>query len=120
MSIVNVHSLFKRRALVTRESAEALRDSIVEASEGTGKVTLDLKGIEAVTPSFIDQILLIVGESLGRGSNEFEILVLNPPTRLSSRFAAIGRAHQVSVTEDPMGNWIISRARAHLPRASTT
>jgi len=119
MSIVDVHYLFKKRALVTRESAELLRDFMVEASEGKGKVTLDLKGIEAITPSFIDQVLLIVEESLSRGSNGFEILVLNPPTRLSSRFAAIGRAHRVSLTEDAMGNWLISPTQAHSSQAST-
>ncbi len=107
MEVVNVYSLFERRALVTRESTDVLRDAIVTASGNGSQVALDLSGIEVITPSFIDQVLLIVEECLGEGSNQIKILVLNPPSGLSSRLEAIGRAHQLSAAEDEQGNWVI-------------
>ena len=106
MEIVNVYPLYKRRALVTRESAGALRAVIRKAGSG-GPVALDLSGIRAITPSFIDQMLLIVEESLGEDSNRLDVLLLNPPPGMDSKLQPIGRAHHVSVAEDAKGNWTI-------------
>ena len=107
MDIVRVHPLFKRRALVTRASTDLLRDAIAEAAGNGNRVALDLTGIDAITPSFIDQVLQIVEGCLGQESDRIEVLMLNPPSGLSSRLEAIGRAHHSVVTEDEKGNWII-------------
>ena len=103
MNVVKVYPLYKRRALVTRESASLLRDSVFAAD---GRVALDLSGIEAITPSFIDQILLIVEESLERDSDRLDVLLLNAPPGME-KLQPIGRAHHVSVAEDAKGNWTI-------------
>ena len=80
MNVFNVYPLYKRRTLVSRESAGALRDVIFEAVSDS-PVALDLSGIRAITPAFIDQMLLIVEESLGEDSDRLDVLLLNPPPR---------------------------------------
>ena len=103
MNVINVYPLYKKRALVTRESAGLLRGAIFAAN---GQVVLDLSRIEAITPSFIDQVLLIVEESLGRNSDQLDVLLLNAPPGMD-KLQPIGRAHNVSVAEDARGNWAI-------------
>ena len=104
MSTIKVYPLYKRRTLGTRESAGVLRDAIFAAN---GPVALDLAGIMVITPAFIDQMLLIVEESLGENSDRLDVLLLNPPPGMDSKLQPIGRAHHVSVAEDAKGNWTI-------------
>ena len=110
MHVVKVYPLYKRRALVTRESASLLRGAVFADK---GRVALDLSGIEAITPSFIDQMLLIVEESLGRDSDRLDVLLLNAPPGME-KLRPIGRAHHASVAEDAKGNWV-SNARNYVP-----
>ena len=107
MEILKIYPLFKRRALVTRESTDVLRDAIAAATGNGTRVALDLTGIDAITPSFIDQVLQVVEGCLTRESDRIEVLMLNPPSGLSSRLEAIARAHRSIATEDEEGNWII-------------
>jgi hypothetical protein len=106
VNVINVYSLYKRRTLVSRESAGALRDVIFEAVSDS-PVALDLSGIRAITPAFIDQMLLIVEESLGEDSDRLDVLLLNPPPGMDSKLQPIGRAHHLSVAEEAKGNWVI-------------
>lgn len=112
MEIVNVYPLYKRRALVTRESAGTLRNVIHEVG-GESSVALDLTGIRAITPSFIDQVLLMVEERLGRDSDRLDVLFLNPPPGMASKLRPIGRAHNLSVAQDSKGNWVIRGASSN-------
>jgi len=47
----------QRKILVTRESASAVREAIESSISAEGEVALDFSGIDAVTPSFVDEIL---------------------------------------------------------------
>lgn len=107
MDIVRVYPLFKRRALVTRESTDVLRDSIAAATGNGDRVALDLSGIDSITPSFIDQVLQIVEGCLTKESERVDVLMLNPPSGLSSRLEPIARAHRSVATQDAKGNWTI-------------
>lgn len=108
MKALKVHEVLPRRALVTRESAEALRPA-VEAitAEGNEELALDFEGIEAVTPSFVDQTLSVLQNAL-RFSSRRDIIFLNFPGRLSPGLAAVARARGVQVNESAEGHWIIS------------
>ena len=123
MEVVNIYPLYNRRTLVTRESAGILRDAIFDAGDRSS-VAFDLSGIRAITPAFIDQMLLIVEESLGRDCNRLDVLLLNPPPGMDSKLQPIGRAHDLSVAEDDKGNWVIRGAPSDstpksLPRSTT-
>jgi hypothetical protein len=111
MSALRIHDLLANRVLVTRESARSIAPEIGSAiASGEKSITLDFAGIDAITPSFMDEVLSVVEEFLTEGGAErLEIIIVQPPTRLSSKFAAIGRGHGLAMEERPDGSWLISR-----------
>jgi hypothetical protein len=57
------------RLLVTRDQGEPIRNLLMDLLQKHEKVTVDLDGVEAYTPSFIDEVL---GKCLAAiGSGEF-------------------------------------------------
>jgi hypothetical protein len=111
MTSVRLYDLVKNRVLVSRESARAIEPALGSAlADGRGQVELNFDGVEGMTPSFLDEILAIIEERLGAaGSEGLRIMVVNPPTRLSSKFVALGRGRQLSVKESDDGAWAITR-----------
>lgn len=108
MRTIKVFDLLRKRALITRESAGALGEALA-AAPNEAEVALDFTGVEAVTPSFVDEVLRLVEEALAReGRAEFRVMFLYPPTRLSSKFAAVGRARQARIVEESDGAWVIT------------
>jgi len=95
---------------VTRESAHVLRTALASiAGNDKDELSIDYSGIEAVTPSFVDEALRILREHLSVSSGgQFRILFVNLPTRLSSKFAAIARAHEIEISEIEAGVWLIN------------
>src|SRR3972149_1615403 len=91
---VRVFDLFKKRALVTRESARAFQSVLQPLfREGKSEFVLDFAGVEAVTPSFVDELIGLVEESLSnKQQQQVRILFLHAPPRLSEKFAAVARA----------------------------
>ena len=108
MSAVMIHALTRKRALITRGSAQKIGEALVAASDQS-PLLVDFAGIDAVTPSFVDELLAVVESILkDRGQAEATAVFLNPPTRLSEKFAAVGRAHSLKVIEADDGSWTIS------------
>lgn len=106
MKSVKVHDLLQRRALITRESAGAIREALLNAVATHDDVALDFSEIDAVTPSFIDEILGFIDDaSLQNPGRNLRVAFLNAPTRLSSKFAAIGKAHGTRMEEGTSGAW---------------
>ena len=109
MSTFNALQFFGKRVLVTRDSARELQD-IFESSlaEHDDEIAIDFQGIEGVTPSFVDELLHVIEETLSRkhSLSGSRVVFLNPPTRLSAKFAAIGRAHGLPIVEATDGRWI--------------
>lgn len=111
MTSLRFYDLAKTRVLVTRESARALTTVLTSAlATGQGEVELNFEGVDGITPSFLDEILAIVEECLTQiKEDRLRITVVNPPTRLSSKFLALGRGRRLSVEESEGGAWIITR-----------
>jgi hypothetical protein len=110
VTTVKVYDLLHRRALITRESAHVIKDAIAPSVSAEGEINLDFSGIDAVTPSFIDEILLIVDEAVShKSAGRVRVVFTNAPTRLSSKFAAIGRGHGANIVESSLGSWEITR-----------
>ena len=108
MPAILAFDLLGKRALITRESARAIQAALMQAW-GQEEVWLDFAGIEAVTPSFVDEILRAVGEAVERTKPDpVHLVFLNPPTRLSSKFAALARARHLMIEERSDGAWVIS------------
>lgn len=110
MQTIRVFDLLRRRALVTRESARTIGPALIQALEGSGgEVTLDFSGVEAVTPSFVDEVLNVVDEALSeRARASLRVLLLHPPTGLTAKFSAVGRGHKLRISESAAGAWMIT------------
>lgn len=108
MSTLKIYNLARKRALITRESAQKIGEALVAAFDQE-PLLVDFAGIDAVTPSFVDELLAVVENILKEpGQAEATAVFLNPPTRLSEKFAAVGRAHSLNVIEGDDGSWTIS------------
>jgi STAS-like domain of unknown function (DUF4325) len=101
---LKIHDIVAKRALVARESAWPIRDALGHTGVAE-QIALDFSGVDAVTPSFVDELLTILAASVNAGNGEFSVLVVNPPTRLSAKFAAVARAHAMSIRELDTGSW---------------
>lgn len=110
MAIVKVYDLEKKRVLVTRESARAIEPILCSAmAQGQGELALDFSGVEGMTPSFLDEILGIIQTCIQTAKpKRFRLLIDHPPTRLSAKFAAVGRGRGLSLRESEGGAWIIT------------
>lgn len=59
-----------------------------------------------MTPSFLDEMLRVIEAAPGYHAG-WKVVALDPPTRLSDKFAAVGRAHGLVVRDVGDGTWII-------------
>jgi hypothetical protein len=110
MATIKIYDLLRKRALVTRESARAIKDLLVAPLDPNGgALALDFSGIEAVTPSFVDEIITVLGEAASVGRKGLRVVFLNPPTRLSGKFLAIARRHGLHMVESLPGTWTITK-----------
>ncbi|MGH2376111.1 MAG: STAS-like domain-containing protein [Actinomycetota bacterium] len=108
---MRIHDFLNKQILVTRDSAQQLRP-LVERQIGPDvqALGLDFVGIEGLTPSFMDELLGVILETLeGHRNLDFQIIVTNPPARLSSKFTAIGRGRGLSIEETEKDSWSIRR-----------
>ena len=99
--------LLGKRILMTRHSARSIQPFVAEAlNEGHGKIALDLSGVDSLTPSFMDELLLII-EEIREPANQAHpaLTVRNPPTELTAKFEAVGRGHGL-VVESTEEGWI--------------
>jgi hypothetical protein len=111
ITTLKVYDLVPKRALITRESAWPIREALT-TKEGD-EIALDFAGIEAVTPSFIDELLGALDESfLSSRRAQFRLLLIDPPTGLSEKFLAIARARGLRISEAESGAWTVTSATA--------
>lgn len=112
MALVRVSDLTgQRRLLVTRESARLIGESLCSAvSPEDRELVLDFAGVEGLTPSFLDELLGVVGDLQAAADLALEIVLVHPPTRLSSKFAAVGRGRGYLVTEVGGDQWVLKPA----------
>jgi len=111
MKSVNVMQLLAKRVLVTRDSARTLQDALdAELARADREVAIDFEGVEGLTPSFVDELLQVIEESRKRSRHisGLRVVFLHPPTRLSGKFAAIGRAHGWLFEEATDGSWVVA------------
>ena len=111
MNTIELYKIFNKRVLVTRQSARSIASDIEDALGGGGKIVLDFTDVAGVTPSFMDETLSVIEErSKAQNGAALSIIVENSPTKLSSKFAAIGRAHGLDMRESEGKTWIITKS----------
>jgi hypothetical protein len=114
MNTVRAYDLLHKRALVTRESARVFRRPLAEAIAGPGgDAAIDFSGVDALTPSFIDELLLVATEVRQTMPTEsFRVMFLNTPKRLSEKLATVGKGRGLTVEESGPGAWLIAAQAA--------
>lgn len=113
MRPVEVFKHLQRKILVTRGSAAALRSEIDASIKADGQVVLDFTGIDAVTPSFVDEILGIIDDARADSSRrELRVIFRHTPTSLSEKFVAIGKRHGAKVSQYGADAWEITNVAA--------
>lgn len=111
MNTIELYKIFNKRVLVTRQSARSIASDIEDALGDGGKIVLDFTDVAGVTPSFMDETLSVIEErSKAQNRADLSIIVENSPTKLSSKFAAIGRAHRLDMREIDEKTWIITKS----------
>lgn len=111
MPHVKVHEHIPKRALITRDSARLIKQAINEQlADQPHELTVDFAGIEAVTPSFVDELITVLGEVDALRRTGSRIVFQNLPTRLSEKFHAIGRGHGLRMVESAGDTWTITES----------
>jgi hypothetical protein len=109
MRSVEVFQRLRRKILVTRESASALRQEIDSSIKADGEVILDFTGIDAVTPSFVDEVLGMIDDARADSSRrEVRVIFRHTPTSLSEKFVAIGKRHGARMSQSGIDAWEIT------------
>ena len=111
MATINILQLLGKRMLVARGSARSIETDLASSlTEGQGELTLSLSGITGLAPSFFDEILKILEEAADAADGrKLLVRIESSPSHISAPFAAIGRAHGLSMEETDTGDWVIAR-----------
>lgn len=103
---VKLYDLLAKRVLASRESAKTLRPEIEKlAANAVDQIELDFAGVEAMTTSFIDEVLTIleeVTEQRGR-----DIVVTHLAAHLVPRLELVARGHHLAVGRESEDVWIL-------------
>jgi hypothetical protein len=123
---LRVHDVLTDKILVGRESARRLEDALkamiagvktAADSPASSAVTVDFDGVEGMAPSFLDELVTIFESLIGSetADGKRNLIVANPPARLSPKFEAVARGHGMSVRALPDGSWILTDRRNGTP-----
>jgi hypothetical protein len=98
--------------LAARETARSIEDAIRQELAGRATVLrVNLDGIRSMAPSFFDELIRIIEESvMADGRTVPDITIANPHRRLSAAFQAVCRAHKLKISESSEGDWLITHA----------
>ena len=120
MSNIKVFDLAAKHVLVTRATARSLEVYLAEALRTSPReITLDFSEVEGFAPSFLDEVMSILDENSVPESPLAKVVLVAPPTRLSSKFVAIARSHGRLALEERNGAWTMLACDETTPLAPT-
>lgn len=118
MQMIRIQDILHEKILVSRESARKLQSHIMqqiesitqhEEANSESSIILDFEGVEGMTPSFLDELLRVF-ESVVFGDSDrvgAELIVRNPPSRMSTKFEAVARSHDISIRILDDTSWLL-------------
>lgn len=102
--VVSAYEITRSRALVTRARAIEFAERVRDEPSGV-PLTLDLRGVEALAPSFFDELLGRIAElSEGRVRT---ITIKNPPRPLADKDRRVARGRGAEIEEVGELEWEI-------------
>jgi len=112
-SVLNLFETNKRRVLSSRETAREMAPTVsnlLSRDNGGTSLTIDLADMATVTPSFFDELLHVIKDSVPSEHDDAPIIHLtNTSDNHSARFRAICRIHSMEMVEVAPGHWRISQ-----------
>lgn len=110
MATIRVFDLIPKRMLVARGTAREIWPDLKRTfAPLDDDVTLDFHGIRGVTPSFLDEVLSMVGELAANSkASDVRIKIASPPAELSEVLSAIAKTHGLVISEAADGAWILT------------
>lgn len=126
MRTLHVATVLSDKILVSRESARQLEAAAHAVLEGAhpaerdpnrGVLAVDFAGVEGVSPSFVDELMRVLQAAVNvrTAGRIHKLLIVHPPTRLSSKFEAIARGHHMSIQLLDDGAWELTDVSAGAP-----
>ncbi len=113
-SVLSLYNTKKRRVLSSRETARELAPTVstfLSRDNGDTSLTIDLADMATVTPSFFDELLHVIKDSVGPESGDTPVIhLMNTSDNHSARFRAICRVHSLQMVQIGPGHWCISQA----------
>ena len=113
---LNLYQANKRRVLSSRETVRKMAPAVstfLSRDNGGVSLTIDLADMATVTPSFFDELLHVIKDSVssdnGDNGNTPVIHLTNTSNSHSARFRAICRVHSMEMVEIGPGHWRISQ-----------
>lgn len=114
MPVFSLYDATKRRALSSRETARSIRPvvtAMLTNGNGSGSLTVDFANMAVVTPSFFDELLRVIKDSVPSDFMDVPVIDLtNTSAHQFTRFRAVCRAHGMTTEEIGPGHWRISQA----------
>ena len=114
MLVFNLHDATKRRALSSRETARSIQpivSAMLANGNGNGSLTVDFAKMAVVTPSFFDELLRVIEDSMPPDSVSAPVIdLVNTSAHQFARFRAVCKAHGMTTKEIGPGHWRISQA----------
>ncbi|MBI4219622.1 MAG: DUF4325 domain-containing protein [Chloroflexi bacterium] len=112
MTTIRPGVLSGKQALLTRATADDVLSKVVDLDKGSN-IIVDLSGVTAITPSFLDQFLRgITSMATARGIRPLRIELLAMPTVASDKFAAVGRSYGLLLNERSGHEWVLEEPAA--------
>ena len=106
---INLLRLSGKTSLLTRATADQIIDGIDGLQDAAStSIVVDLSGIIAITPSFLDQLVGgLKGLAAARAIRPLRVRLLEMPTHASEKFAAVGRSHGLFLREESPRDWLL-------------
>ena len=113
-SVLSLYNTKRRRVLSSRETARELAPTVstfLSRDNGGTSLTIDLADMATVTPSFFDELLHVIKDSVASDSDDTPVIhLMNTSDNHSVRFRAICRVHSLQMVQVGPGHWRISQA----------
>ena len=113
-AVFNLHDATKRRALSSRETARSIQpvvSAMLANGNGDRSLTVDFAKMAVVTPSFFDELLHVINDSVPSDSVGAPVIdLINTSAHQFARFRAVCRVHGMTTEEVGPDHWRISQA----------
>ena len=87
--MIRVFDIIPKRVLISRETVRQPAPAVAAARSEDDSTIIDFDGVEAVAPSVIDELLLLLEQE---GLSD-EVRIVRMPAEPSSKYFAVARAH---------------------------